>query len=227
MDAGLDRPGLSAGLQRRTGHDLLAVLRPAGTWFQLYINEQLAWAGQTTSVTLPVPLGGPVRIDIGSVAAGTEWTSFVSYLPPAPLRQAELSWLGGRFEGPDLAGFYVYGGAAPDSPIDYTTPLQTITAYPAGIYTDGYGLGGFGTGGFGSTAGTYTYVSDALESGVWSFAVTPFDTAGNQGSGSTTTVEICVPPREPAAFAGTQTRLKYAYSASTNQATLNWNAPPS
>jgi hypothetical protein len=187
---------------------------PAGTWFQLYLDGVLAWAGPTTSVTMPIP-SGTVRIDIGSVPAGSEWTSFASALPPAPKRRATLSWSGGRYLGADLVGFHVYGPSG---------LLKTITAYPGSIYTDGFGLGGFGSGGMGSSAGSYLYVSDALSSGTWNFTIKPFDAAGNEGSAQAAAVTLTVPPGTPPAFGTTQTRLQYAYSSSPHTASLSWNA---
>ena len=62
-----------------------------------------------------------------------------------------------------------------------------MPAYTAGVITDGFGYGGFGDGGFGEAAGSYSWTSGALTSGVWNFAVVPFDTAGNEGTGATTT----------------------------------------
>ena len=184
-----------------------------GIWFQVYLNGRLVWAGRGTSTTLPVPTGGPVRIDIGSVPAGHEWTSYAEYLVPAPRRRATLSWTGGTVLGADLVGFHVYGSPAPGESINYATPLETITAYPGGIAT--------------GSSGGYGWTSDALDSGTWFFAVVPFDAARNLGTVATSSVTVSVPPREPASFAGILARLQYTYSASTHEATLNWNPSPS
>jgi hypothetical protein len=196
---------------------------PPGTWFQVYVNGALSWAGRTTSVTLPLPTG-PTRVDIGSVLAGQEWTSFADLLPAAPRRRATITWQGGRFLAGDLAGFHVYGSPGAGGPVSFAAPVATITAYPSGILTDGFGLGGFGGGGMGSVAGTYAWTSGPLSSGTWNFAVKSFDAAGNEGPAVNTSVAICVPPGEPPVFEGTQTRLNYAYSASSHQAALSWLA---
>ena len=87
---------------------------PAGTWFQVYINRALAWWGQTTNARLAIPTIGPVRVDIGTVLAGEEQTDFSADLPAAPARRAELAWLGGTFEGADIAGFQVWQSATTD-----------------------------------------------------------------------------------------------------------------
>ena len=181
---------------------------PAGTWFQVYINDALAWHGQSTSCWVPVP-SGPVHIDIATVGAGEEQVDSSLTLPPAPSRRAELSWLGGTFEGADIAGFRVYGERSPGTGINYAAALADITAYPAGIATDGLGLGGFGTGGFGAVAGTYTWTSGPLDSGTWSFAVQPYDAAGNLGAAVTVAIAITAPPREPGWFPDGVTRLVY------------------
>ncbi len=210
---------------------------PAGTWFQIYLNELLAWWGQTTQATLILGSTGPIRVDIGTVAAGEEQTDFPADLASAPARRAELSWLGGTFESADIAGFYVYGsdsaggygvngfGDGPFGEVDMSTPLADITAYPSAITTDGFGFGGFGDGGFGQAAGTYSWISDPLTRGNWSYAVVPYDSAGNAGTVGLVGVTINCPPLEPAAFSD-GSRLDYTYSASTHEITLSWNASP-
>lgn len=85
---------------------------PAGTWFQIYINQQLAWSGQRCWAWVPLP-SGPVRIDIGSVETGEEQTGFTQSLPSAPSRRAKLSWQSGTYKGIDLTGFRVYGEPSP------------------------------------------------------------------------------------------------------------------
>ena len=56
---------------------------PSGTWFQVYVNQQLAWSGTATCCLLPIQMipPGPARVDIGTVAVGEETTSFASSLP--------------------------------------------------------------------------------------------------------------------------------------------------
>jgi len=197
---------------------------PQGLVFQVYENDALVWYGVSTYCTLPLPTA-LVRFDIGTVGSSQQTVSFGSQLPPAPLLQAELSWLGGTFEDPDIAGFHVYGEEAPGSGINYTSILATVPAYTAGIVTDGYGYGGYGQGGYGLASGFYTWISDPLTSGVWHFAVVPFDTAGNEGTGATTAVTIIAPPGEPAPFAD-RSRLHYTYNAALCEITLSWNPSP-
>ncbi len=197
---------------------------PPGLVFQVYENDQLVWTGSSTYCTLPLPQH-LVRFDIGTVGFTQRNTSFASLLPPAPLLQAELTWLGGTFEGSDIAGFHIYGEETAGSGIDYTDILATIPAYTAGVITDGFGYGGFGQGGFGAAPGSYSWTSDALSSGTWHFAVVPFDTSGNEGAGATTSVVIVAPPGEPAPFAD-RTRLHYSWNATTDEVTLSWNASP-
>jgi hypothetical protein len=209
---------------------------PAGTWFQIYINQALAWWGQTTNARLAIPTIGPDRVDIGTVDPGEEQTDFSADLPAAPARRAELNWLGGTFEGTDIAGFQVWQSADPvgfgdgefgDGVFDMALVAlkATITAYPSGIYTDGFGYGGFGFGGFGEAAGTYTWISEPLLNGTWWYAVVPFDSAGNLGAAAATSVTILGPPQPPALFAD-NTRLHYTYNSITDEVTLFWNASP-
>jgi hypothetical protein len=120
----------------------------SGAWYQVYAGGLLSWWGQATSCWLPAP-SIVERVEIGTVNPGEERTSFSSSLPAAPLRTVTLAWLGGTYEDQDLAGFKIYGEPAAGAGISYTTPLATITAYPAGFVMDGYGLGGYGNGGYG------------------------------------------------------------------------------
>jgi hypothetical protein len=208
-----------------------------GLWFQVYIDRQLAWWGQTTSARIAMPTAGPVRVDIGTVLPGEEQTDFSADLPATPADRAELSWLGGTFEGADIAGFRVFGsdaargygiggfGTGIFGDVDLGVVLADITAYPGGITTDGFGFGGFGTGSFGASAGTYTWTSEPLTRGSWSYAVIPYDAAGNLGTAAVTGVKIVCPPLPPALYPD-NTRLKYSYNASLHEITLNWNASP-
>jgi hypothetical protein len=208
-----------------------------GIWFQVYIDRRLSWWGQTTNARIAMPTAGPVRVDIGTVLPGEEQTDFSADLPAGPGRRAELSWLGGTFEGADIAGFRVYGSDAADGygvggfgsghfgDIDLGVVLADITAYPSGIVTDGFGFGGFGLGGMGSSSSTYTWTSDPLSRGSWSYAVIPYDAAGNLGDPAVTGVTISCPPLPPALYTD-GTRLKYTYDAGTHEATLLWNASP-
>jgi hypothetical protein len=208
-----------------------------GIWFQVYLNRALTWWGQTTNARIAMPNVGPDRVDIGTVLPGEEQTDFSADLPAVASRRAELSWLGGTFEGADIAGFRVYGsdsargygiggfGTGLFGDVDLGAVLADITAYPSGIVTDGFGFGGFGIGAMGSSASTYTWTSEPLTRGGWSYAVIPYDSAGNLGTPATTGVTIVCPPLPPALY-GDNTRLKYTYNAGLKEVTLNWNASP-
>jgi hypothetical protein len=208
---------------------------PAGTWFQVYLNDSLAWWGQTTTATLIIGSTGPIRVDIGTVAPGEEQTDFSADLAAAPARRAELSWLGGTFEDPQIAGFRVYNSTAAVGYGDGTFGgswwggvelglLEAdITAYPSGILTDGFGFGGFGDGGFGQSAGTYTWTSGPLVNGTYYYAVVPYDSAGNLGTPAVASVVIAGPPAAPELYPS-GVRMTYSYSAITDEVTLFWNA---
>lgn len=178
---------------------------------QVYVNKQLLYAGTAASCVIPLPPEdeAPLRIDIGTVDPDELHTDFSSVLPAAPNRRVTLEWQGGTFEATDIAGFHVYGESTPGGGVNYTTPIGTVVAYPSGIVLDGFGLGGFGDGGWGEAASYYTWQSKALASGTWTFAVVPFNAAGVEGDGRTTTATIAAPPREPPVFPGTNVRLKY------------------
>jgi len=189
---------------------------PPGQWYQLYRNRVLSWYGQATYADLPAGRDD-ARIDIGTVAANERATDFSADLAEAPKNRALLTWVGGSFLDPlgqgDVAGFKVFGSSAPagygtggygtggygtgSATISYASPLATIPAYTGPASTDGYGMGGYGAGGYGASGGSYSWESDALWSGLWSFAVAAFDHEGDLGTITTADITIAVPPRPP------------------------------
>lgn len=206
-------------------HIMWTSTSPQGTLYQVYIDRKLTWHGTRKFAVITMP-PDTITIDIGTVGPGEGSTDFSDDLPPMPSTKAILSWLGGSFESDDLAGFHVYSSAAPGGAVDFTKDLADISAY-TGPPTDGFGLGGFGDGGFGRSAASYTWESSTLASGLWAFAVSPYDVAGNIGTPMTVTVSINSPPIEPAPFSNSTDRLRYAFNESTEIAILNWNASPS
>jgi hypothetical protein len=184
---------------------------PAGTWFQVYVDDALAWYGTSTTASVALPSGGVYAIDIGTVGPGEQQTNFSADLPATPNYYAEIAWTGGLFESPNLIGFYVYGSDAPGGAVDYSAVLATITAFTGAAALD--------------PPGTYSWTAGPLTSGTWTYAVVPYDSAGNSGTAATSTVTIEVPPIEPAPFPD-RTRLHYTYAAPPYEVTLNWNSSP-
>jgi hypothetical protein len=197
---------------------------PPGTTFQVYVGRVLAWYGTSRWVAITMP-PSRVRIDVGAVAPGEAARDFSALLPPAPSDRVELDWLGGTFLDPtggdDVQGFRVYGSPLPGAGVDYSSPLAEIQAYPSGVITDGYGLGGFGQGGFGRAASSYRWTSPSLARGRWTFAVAPFDAAGNEAAPSTKSALIQSPPGAPGAGPD-GSRLSLSYDPATRRATLAW-----
>jgi hypothetical protein len=209
----------------------------AGTLYQVYVNKRLAWSGLSTRcyVPLPVPSSGwNIWIDVGTVDAAEATVDFSASLPTTTglSTRAQLSWLGGTYLDPtggdDVRGFRIFGSDSPGGAVDYTSALATIHAYPGGWISDGFGLGGFGQGGFGRAANAYQWESGPLASGRWTFAVVPYDTAGNvREPGQIATVTIVEAPMPPAAAAD-GTLLSYSYAGSSvRTATLTWLPSPS
>jgi hypothetical protein len=198
---------------------------PPGTWYQVYINLALVWDGQELSATVAVPSGAVNSCDVGTVLPGEQTTNFASSIGGLNLFVV-LEWLGGSFESPNISGFNVYQSTIPGGAINFTTPVATITAYPQGIVTDGYGYGGYGQGGYGQAAGLYSWTSTALTTGLWSFGVKAFDSAGNLSTAQTCSVPIVAPPLEPSPFPD-NTRLHYTFNGVLEEVTLIWNPSPS
>jgi len=210
---------------------------PGRTSFQVYVDRRLAWTGTSQSCYVPAPAGAVGRsawIEVGTVAPDESITDFSTRLsgPGGTGNRASLSWLGGTYLDAtlrdDIRGFRIYGSATAGGPVNYAAPVGVVAAYSGGEITDGFGAGGFAQGGFGRAATSYRWNSGPLGSGTWSFAVVPYDAAGNaQGSPMVVNVVIAAAPRAPVAD-GNGRRLNFAYAGpATRLATLNWLASPS
>ena len=138
---------------------------PSGTWFQVYINQQLAWSGHRPGPGSQSPRGRFGSTSARSMRARSRRASSAR-CPRRLTRRVQLTWQSGTYKGIGLAGYRVYGEPTPSAGIDFTSPLSDLTAYPAGILTDGFGLGGFGAGGWGQAASAYSWTSDPLAAGI-------------------------------------------------------------
>lgn len=210
------------------GQDLLVTWTATdgpGTMFQLYMNGSLAWHGTKRSVRLPWPTGD-VRVAVGTVGFDEGSVDYSWLLPSAPADRVLLEWHGGTWQGADLAGFRLYMSTSPGGAVDFATPVATIPATVAGVGLDGWGIFPWGSGRWGKSSVPYSWTSDRLASGVWTFAVAPFDLAGNQqGSPLSVSATVASPPRPPAADAS-GARLSYTLNPATRVPTLTWLASP-
>jgi hypothetical protein len=198
-----------------------------GTMFQVYIARKLTWHGTARSVILPlnVPANQTFTVDIGTVGSAEGLTNFSSSLPAIPGggNKALLTWEGGTYLDPDIAGFKVYQSLVAGGAVSYTTAVADVPAYIQGIITDGWGMGGWGHGGWGHANAKYSWKSAPLSGGVWTFGIKPYDSAGNPGTTQEVSVTISAPPNPPAANSAGQ-RLTYTVSA--GNLTLHWLASP-
>jgi len=197
---------------------------PAGTYFQVYIDRMPTWNGTARFCVVPYP-GRAVRIDVGAVLASEATADLSSELPSAPEDRVTLNWPGGTFLDSAIKGFFVYQSDTAGTPVDYAKSVFYTAAYTAGIITDGWGMGGWGDGGWGRAASYYTWTSDHLTGGVWSFGVKTVDLFGNLAHTLEGTATVIAAPPPPARNTAGN-RLTYTYSgASTHQVTLNWLVP--
>lgn len=192
----------------------------SGTWFQVYVDGDLAWYGTARTCLLPHPSqasrGQSIRIEVGTVAAAEVQDDFSASLPAAigGGQRVTLSWIGGTCLAADIEGFHVYQGTTAGGAVDYSAPVATIAAYPQGVLMDGFGMGGFGDPGFGCIASSYAWTSKPLTPGTWNFAVKPFDLAGNEGSATTSSATVAGPLRPPARDTNGR-RVAYTLNRST------------
>jgi len=210
---------------------------PVGTTYQVYVDRRLAWYGSSTRCHIPIPAvesGRNIWVEVGVVDAGEPTRDYSSSLvaPGGRSERAQLSWAGGTYLDPtgrdDIQGYRIYQGLAPGQPVATTSAVDSVVAYPGGWINDGFGKGGLGGGGFGRSGTLYEWRSRPLASGVWRFAVIPFDKAGNaRGVGQVASVTINAAPRAPAQGSG-GARLTATYSGpSDRRLTLHWLSSPS
>ncbi|WZO98174.1 hypothetical protein EP7_005230 [Isosphaeraceae bacterium EP7] len=210
---------------------------PPGALFQVYLDRRLVWQGRGRRCQAPLPAGGAgrvSRVDVVQVDPSDFNQDLSGQLPSSPGTSpwASLSWLGGTYLDPsgqdDIRGFRIYGSMRPGQPVDFTNLVGSVPAYPGGWVADGFGLGGFGQGGFGRSAGRYAWQSEPLASGVWSFAIVPYDHSGDErGVPTPASVTIQAPPRPPARGLDGGS-LTYMYTgAASRVATLSWQPSPS
>ena len=222
------------------GPDLFVVWAanvPTGTIFQVYVDRRLAWYGASLRCHVPLPAGGPGRnvwVEIGTVDPDEPTADYSSSLmaPGGRSERALLSWSGGTYLDPtgrdDIQGFQIFQGDTPGATVNLSTAVDSVAAYPGGWINDGFGKGGFGGAGFGRAATLYNWQSGPLTSGIWQFAVLPFDKAGNvRGPGLSTSVTINAAPMPPAQNPGLARLVSTYPGPSKPQLTLNWQASPS
>jgi hypothetical protein len=178
-------------------------------------------------------LGSNIWVEVASVDASEPAFDYSANLvaPGGRSERAQLSWWGGTYLDPtgrnDIQGFQICQSPSPGAAVDFSKVVDTVVAYPGGWINDGFGKGGFGGGGFGRAATLYQWESGPLTSGVWQFAVVPFDRSGNvQTSPSPVSVTINAAPRPPALNSSGGRLTSIYLGPSTPQLTLNWQASP-
>jgi hypothetical protein len=198
---------------------------PEGTVFHVYEGTKLRRSTRSRRVHLPIPRARST-VHVGAVDPSEANVDLSGSLPATPPDRVRLDWLGGTFLASDIAGFSVYGSAVANGPVDYDTVLADVPAYAYGVVTDGWGMGGWDQGVWGHAASSYSWTSDPLSSGDWTFAVVPYTTSGNAAATPVEVAEtILVAPRPPAANPEGK-RLTYTYDEPSGVATLNWLASP-
>ena len=209
---------------------------PAGTTFQVYVDRVLAWSGTARRCHVSTPAnaaGRNVWVEVGTVGAFEPTQDYSSSLvaPANRTDRALLSWSGGTYLDPtgldDIGAFQIFQSPAAGAPVDDTTVVDVVVAYPGGWINDGFGKNGFGEAGFGRAATSYEWQSGPLTSGTWQFAVVPVDRAGNpRGGVLTASVAINAAPRPPATNAQ-GIRLTATYSGpGDGHVTLQWLPSP-
>lgn len=199
---------------------------PAGTVYQVYCGDRLAWSGTATRCVIPAP-AERTRIAIGAVDAAEEpadMTGDGGY-PSVVADRVRLEWSGGTYLAEDIASFAIYAGNIPGGAVSYTTPVGRVPV-ANGTAVDGFGVGGFGEGGFGRSAGAYRWTSRPIGTGAWNFGIKARRANGAEATAATGSATLAVPPRPVEPFSdGTRLRLN-TYNSGTRVATVAFNASP-
>jgi hypothetical protein len=210
---------------------------PAGTWFQVYLDRQLTWFGQSLFCVIPMPTPTDLAtIDVGTVLE-SEAPQNLALIPssngfgkgqfgaygfggvvsnplPTPAwtgQRVTLSWTGGS---PGIVNYAIYSGLTPGGAVSYVSPIGIVAAAPQGQYPTGFGQGGFGKGSFGISESHYSFTTSTLAKGTWNFGIKPVDAQGNPGTATTTSQAVSGPPVEvPRNAAGK--RVTYTFSHAT------------
>jgi hypothetical protein len=193
---------------------------PAGTVYQLYADRKLVWSGVGKRAVIGVPRSR-VTLRAGVVDPSEFRTDFSPSLPAPYSPRVLLEWYGGRSQDPDIDGFHVYSGLVPGGAVSYARPVGSVTAFPAGIYNDGWGAGAWGRGNWGNFDLPFSWTSGRLAAGAWNFAVKSVDRWGNEGAAVTFSATVTAPPEPPAPNAFGK-RLTVAYDDTANTADLDW-----
>ena len=208
----------------------------SGTVYQVYVARRLAWYGRSLRCHVPIPsgmIGSNLWIEVCSVDASESTTDFSTSLiaPGGRTERAQLSWSGGTYLDPtgqdDIYAFGIFQSPSAGAPVDLSTVIDTVVAYPGGWINDGFGKGGFGEGGFGRAATFYQWESGPLTSGIWQFSVVAIDKAGHyMTTPMAISVTITAAPRPPA-LDSLGNRLSATYPGpSSPYLTLNWLDSP-
>ncbi len=197
--------------------------------FQVYVDRVLKWQGYTRYCFLPVPSGSLARntwVEVGAVPPSEAFKDYASSLTAGALGGdcVNLSWLGGTYldssSSDSVAGYKIFGSLGHDASV-LSTNLGDVSAYPGSWISDGFGMGFFGQGGFGKSPTLYSWVSNPLSAGVWSFVVTSYNLVGDLGATSTP-LAVAVQSFPPAPQSSS---LSYLYSGSTTrQIQFHWNS---
>lgn len=207
--------------------------------FQIYVNGLKQWDGTDQKASIPIPPRN-ARVDIGAVSPGEQKADFSTDLPPVPKSRALLEWTGGTFQGSDIHGFRIFGEIEAGGGINYTggygiggygasgygtaaPVLADLEAYAEGLVTDGYGIAPYGVGGYGLAPASYSWESPHYKTGTWSFAVVPYDTAGNLGEAAIVSVDLISAPEVVPEFSD-RLRLHTSYAFADKALTITWQA---
>lgn len=225
-ESGIVNPRISIdGTDIRIAWDIDPAIVNQYVFYQIYIDGQLKWTGDTTAATVPgLPAGRDVLVHVGRVLPANRDVNY-SYMFDHLGNRARLRWLGGRWIDDDLEGFNIYMSQGPGLPVSMLRPAAQVPAAVGGVWADGFGRGPFGRGPFGHGNVTYQWISPPLRPGAWQFAVASVDSQGNLSPASeTVTIEIVGPPSAPPPRADGKRIWIESYDPVTRIARVRWNA---
>lgn len=241
LPAGIWGDGSVVGVPRIA----LVKWRSSGTnkLYQVYVNDR--YAGSTVEsdqrqmvVQLPTSFGTAVRIEVFAVKAEDAAVDFSSKFDwsAGETGRVKITLLRNqKLPLGSVAQIYSDNGTGQ---IDYNTPINELPVciWPSwqdktgfgmsrfgegdfgydGAAAVGFGIGCFGYGWYGQDADAIEWVSEALEAGVYKFAVKIFDLSGNVSAASETGEVTVIPAAKPA-----ERLAVSSFDKQTNQLVLN------
>lgn len=171
-----------------------------GISFQVYTAGALCCATTETQGVVPVSDDQLDWFELIAVATHLMGVDQSNVLETSLGRKVKLTWPAGGLG--DVDAYRIYHDDRTGT-VDYETVIDEVAAKPGGIALE-----------------SYSWTSDELRAGTWTFGLRTVDAAGNVETTPAREVEVTVTP-----VPDPPTDLAHAHNATSHEVTLTWSAP--